>query len=69
MKYTLIAFPTIDSMLCGVSCARKYSDRIELQYTDGTTETATNEQLYNVPLDFGNTFSIVSAVQHAARNN
>jgi hypothetical protein len=54
-------------MLTGATMARIYPHSVELQYEDGTTETAKRNHPLMKSMDLGNWFSIVGCVQAAAR--
>lgn len=68
MKHTLIVPPSIQAMMTGATMARIYPHSIELQYEDGTTETANRNHSAMKSLDLGSWFSIVGCVQAAARD-
>lgn len=66
MKHTLIVFPTFTAQMCGVAMVRKYAKKVELEYLDGTTESAPIEKIGQI--DWDSPFSIVGMVQAAARS-
>lgn len=68
MKHTLIVPPNFKAMMTGATMARVYVDKVELQYEDGTTETAPKNHPMMKAVDWDNWFSIVGCVQSAARS-
>lgn len=69
MKHTLIVPPSINAMLTGATMARVFPHFIELQYEDGTTETAKKSHPLMASIDYESWFSIVGCVQAAAREH
>jgi len=67
MKHTLIVPPNFYAMMTGATTCRKYSDRAELQYEDGSTESASLSHPMMQSVDWGSWFSIVGCIQSAAR--
>ena len=68
MEHTLIVFPNITAMMCGVTMVRKFRDRVELQYSDGTVESAPRNHPAMADIDWDSPFSIVGSTQEAARS-
>lgn len=61
---TLTVFPNIQAMISGVSCIHHSHPRYMLEYIDKTAEEAT---VLNLNPDEENLFTMVSAIQDAAR--
>lgn len=62
---TLVVYPNITAMMCGVWAYFKTANTITLKYTDGTEESCKLSRMGKT--DWDNPFSVVGSVQEAAR--